>query len=193
MTTIYLVRHGEYENPHYRVPGRGPGFPLSDRGRRQVALVANYMQSRHIAVLYSSPIVRTRQTAEIISAAVNLPIVFDERLLEVGTNLEGTSMTDMDAIGGNVYTPELHEKGAESIEDLVARLNGFIVEKRTEHEGKEILCISHGDPIRFIVMHYMNIPLDFRSSRAIATPLAGGYSLTFGNTGSVAVEPIHFT
>lgn len=192
MTTIYLVRHGEYENPHYLFPGRGPGFPLSDLGRRQVAVVADYMRSRHITALYSSPVLRTRQTAEIISAAVSLPIVFDDRLLEIGTNIEGTSMTDVDAIGGNVYTPEFHAKGAESIEDLVARLNGFVVEKRTEHEGKNILCVSHGDPIRFIVMHYMNKTLDFRSSRAIATPLAGGYSLIFTNDGSVSVEPIHF-
>ena len=74
MTTIYLVRHGEYENPDYLFPGRSSGFPLSARGREQVCKLADYFVKKPIAALFSSPLLRTMQSAEIISRTIHVPI-----------------------------------------------------------------------------------------------------------------------
>ncbi|MBL7159755.1 histidine phosphatase family protein, partial [Candidatus Microgenomates bacterium] len=50
-TTIYLVRHCEYENPRRVVPGRLPGFPLSAEGKENAKLLANYFKDKKIAAI----------------------------------------------------------------------------------------------------------------------------------------------
>lgn len=192
MTTIYLVRHGEYENPGYLFPGRLPEFPLSERGRSQVQQLGQYFVTKHISALYSSPLLRTRQTAEIIADEIGVPVVFDDRLLEVRTMAEGISMNRFDEVNGGLsYTPEYHAKGAESLEQLTRRMVGFIEEKLIQHAGEEVIVISHGDPIRFGVLHYMRSPITFEASRAIATPLAGGYQIDMDEVNKqVQIYPI---
>jgi len=191
MTSIYLIRHGEYENPEYVNPGRLSGFPLSKKGREQVRKLTQYFKNLKIAVLYSSPLLRTRQTAEILSEALDLPILFDDRLLEVNTMLDGESMQIFDDTeGGLSYQPDLYALGAESMEDQVSRMSEFIEEKRHQHEGKEVVVVTHGDPLRFVTMKYMGMPISFEASRSVATPLAGGYKIEFSTGMEAKVYPI---
>lgn len=192
MTTIYLVRHGEYENPDYLFPGRSRvGFPLSERGRAQVQTLAGYFSGKPIAALYSSSIVRCRQTAEILSKKLHLPIRFDDRLLEVKTLAEGVSMRQFDETNGALsYTPAYQAKGAESMQALSDRMVSFVEEKRTEHEGKHVLVVTHGDPLRFCVMKYLGLPITFAASRTVAIPLASGYRVDIDAQGNADVNPI---
>lgn len=190
-TTIYLVRHGEYDNPDYLFPGRLAGFPLSQRGKEQVNNLSKHFEGVVIDVLYSSPLQRTRESAAILSASLNVPIQFDVRLVEVRTNLEGKSMKLFDDTNGELsYLPENLAKGAESMQELSERVSGFIEEKRKEHKGKEILVVTHGDPMRFGVMKYMGLPITFEASRQVATPLAGGYKIEFDRHSEPQVYPI---
>ncbi len=183
MTTLYLVRHGEYDNPGYMYPGRSPGYPLSSRGREQVELLAPYFRDKHVGAIYSSPLLRTRETAEILSSALHLPVQFDDRLLEVLTHAEGASMNLFDATNGELsYTPKYLSRGAESMGELAERMAGFIEEKRREYLGKEVLVVTHGDPMRFVTMKYLGLPIDFPTSRTVAIPLAGGYKFVFDDT-----------
>ena len=76
MTTIYLVRHGrrtdQAENTH-----------LSDVGIEQAQLTGEYFKNLgEIDQIYASPMIRTTQTAQIISDIIKVPIKFDERLRE---------------------------------------------------------------------------------------------------------------
>ncbi len=178
--TIYLVRHGEYENPDYLFPGRLSGFPLSEKGREQVEKLAVYFKKKPIAAFYSSPLLRCKQTSEILRKELKLPIIFDDRLLEVVTMAEGVSMKLFDETNGELsYTPEYRNKGAESMGELASRMHSFVEEKRKEYTGKEVLIVTHGDPIRFGVMKFMGLPIKFEASRSVSTPLAGGYRIDF--------------
>lgn len=191
MTTIYIVRHGAYQNPEYVFPGWSPGFPLSDEGREQVRRLAGFFADTTIDILYSSPIQRTRETSRILSDALSLPINFDIRLVEVRTNLEGTPMKRFDETNGELsYLPEYIAKGAESMEALGKRMHDVLEEFRTAHAGKTILVVSHGDPIRFGIMKYLGWPMEFTKSREIATPLAGGYRLDIDDEGKADVTAI---
>lgn len=191
MTTLYLVRHGEYENPEYVFPTSDSGFPLSENGRRQVMALIPYFTGKPIASFYSSPVLRARQTAEILANALKLPVVHDERLMEVKTTLEGVSMKLFDDTKGELsYLPQYRAKGAESMQALSERVWSALEDFRTRHEGKEVVVVSHGDPIRFSLMKYLGMPMDFTISRTIETPLAGGYRLVFGEGGKPAVYPI---
>jgi len=191
MTTIYLVRHGEYENPEYVFPTSTSGFPLSGNGRSQVMALIPYFTDKAVVSVYSSPVLRARQTAEILANALSLPVVPDDRLMEVKTTLEGVSMKLFDDTKGELsYLPQYTAKGAETMETLSDRVWSALEDFRTRHEGKEVVVVSHGDPIRFSLMKYLRMPMDFAMSRKIQTPLAGGYRLVFGEGSTPEVYPI---
>ena len=102
-TTILFVRHGEVHNPDHILYERLPGFHLSDRGRRMAEATARYLaaspQTNTAAAVYSSPLDRTRETAQAILTALNetrmarneepLELVTDQRIIEAGNNFRG--------------------------------------------------------------------------------------------------------
>lgn len=190
-TRVYLLRHGEYENPQYLFPGRGPGFPLTDNGKSQVFAVAQSLISQSIAAIYTSPVLRAKQTAEILSERLNLEITCDERLTEIKTGMEGSPMADLDAIGGNVYTPEFAAKGVETPDEIAARMRACIDEVAIRHKDEAVVCVSHGDPIRFAVVAYKGLPVTFEGAKALIVPLAGGFRLEFFDSGVITCIPTH--
>ena len=75
MTLVYLVQHGDRE----RLPG-DPG--LTATGRHQADLTAHWLRNRGLRALYSSPLRRAQETADIIAAVTGLPVQPDARLRE---------------------------------------------------------------------------------------------------------------
>lgn len=79
---IWLARHGETAyNAERRFQGQG-AMPLSDRGRDQARALAEEAEGHHFAALWSSPLPRARETAEIVGARVGLDVREDARLME---------------------------------------------------------------------------------------------------------------
>jgi broad specificity phosphatase PhoE len=79
---LLLARHGESE---WMVRGDEAGFnsSLTDRGRRQARLLGRWLAAKQgIDVIYASPLIRARETAEIISAELALPLSLDDDLRE---------------------------------------------------------------------------------------------------------------
>jgi broad specificity phosphatase PhoE len=75
MTLVYLVQHGDRE--------RRPGDPgLTATGRHQADLTAHWLRKRGLRALYSSPLRRAQETADIIAAVTGLPDQPDARLRE---------------------------------------------------------------------------------------------------------------
>lgn len=82
---IYLARHGRTAyNLEGRFQGQGP-VPLDDVGRRQAAELAELAAGYGFRALWASPVVRARQTAEVVARRLGLPIRFDARLAETDT------------------------------------------------------------------------------------------------------------
>ena len=63
------MRHGEVHNPRAIFYGRMPRFRLSEAGRRQAEAAADYLAGAPLAAIYTSPLLRARQTAAIIQRA----------------------------------------------------------------------------------------------------------------------------
>jgi broad specificity phosphatase PhoE len=79
---ITLARHGETPyNAARRFQGHLP-VPLSDRGREQSHELARVAAGREWAALYCSPLVRARQTADIVGAAIGHYPIEDRRFAE---------------------------------------------------------------------------------------------------------------
>ena len=91
MTTIYFVRHGEVHNPQGIFFGRYPRFRLSERGRSQAGQTAQFLKDTSIAAIYTSPLLRARQTAQIIGTHHHMQATVSNRLIEIKSHLQGTS------------------------------------------------------------------------------------------------------
>ncbi len=82
-TRLVLARHGESEaNVVGEFSNRGMKHPLTARGRAQASELAQRLAGAGIDRILSSPVLRARQTAEIVADALVRPVVVDERLRE---------------------------------------------------------------------------------------------------------------
>lgn len=80
---LYFVRHGESEaNVRHVISNRESPFGLTPRGRRQASTLAQALQDIPFTALYSSPVLRARETAEILARALNLSYQVTEALRE---------------------------------------------------------------------------------------------------------------
>jgi broad specificity phosphatase PhoE len=92
MRHVYLLRHGEAENPSGVIYGRLPGFGLSARGREQVQAAAARLQAivnNGPTAIVSSPLARARDSAGIVSEALGVPVAIDDRLSEAHSVFDG--------------------------------------------------------------------------------------------------------
>lgn len=138
--SYFVMRHGEAEsNVKQIVSGVFPGpYHLTEKGRGEVAVTAEKLAGEKIDLIIASPVLRTRETAELVAEKLGLEpeqIIYDEHLREVNFGgLDGQPVA--------VY----HEQSAgvcESMEAVRARALGYLYELDASHEGKKILLITH--------------------------------------------------
>ena len=80
---FYLFRHGETEYNRLGLrQGQGIDAGLNETGRLQAQKLAVYLEEKEIEVIYTSPLRRARQTAEIAAVRLCIAVISDERLLE---------------------------------------------------------------------------------------------------------------
>ena len=146
MTTIFFCRHGSVENPGDIFYGRLPGFHLSSEGKEEARKLGVSLKNEGISVLYSSPLERTMETAEIIRGELHIPTILkDDRILEVYTPIEGITFTELEKIDDDFYTNDYVSKGGESLEMVISRLMDFYIEVAKKHPGEKVAIVSHGD------------------------------------------------
>jgi broad specificity phosphatase PhoE len=150
-TVLHLVRHGEVHNPRKVLYGRLPRFGLSANGRRQARETALFLSDAPLRAVFTSPLLRARQTAEEIRARhPHLSLRRDSRLNEVRTVYEGVPGDQIDRKRGDIYTgvPAPFEQPA----DIFRRMEGFLRYVRRHFAGEQVAAVSHGDVIIFTVL-----------------------------------------
>ena len=81
---ILLTRHGETEwNTEGRYQGQGFDIPLSATGRSQAKALASRLANFEFTRVVSSPLLRARQTAEIVLGDRSVPLTLDPDLMEI--------------------------------------------------------------------------------------------------------------
>ncbi len=144
MTTFGFVRHGVTE---WNKIGRAQGktdVPLDEEGIEMARLVSNRLKKEHWDVIYTSPLIRAKRTAEIIAENQReLPFIIDERLGEIGGGLvEGTTEEERVERWGRDWRSL--DMGFESAEDIISRGLGFMEDVKKEYPDKRVLVVSHG-------------------------------------------------
>jgi broad specificity phosphatase PhoE len=151
-TTVHLLRHGEVHNPDRVLYGRLPGFRLSDLGVRQAQAAAEWLKTRDIAYLVSSPLERAQQTARPLAEALELEIASDERLIEADNRLEGRQVAGgkglfTDPANWKYFVNPLRPSWGEPYVEVAERVLAAAHAARARAEGREAVCVSHQLPI----------------------------------------------
>ncbi len=149
----FVMRHGEAENNVLGILSGIADAPhhLTDKGRRQVEKSATSFKKQKFDMVFVSPFVRTKETADIVKSIQNLAdsqIVIDERLGELGTGeWNGRKVDDYHKqyVGQDRFT--LSEGGIENFALIKKRMGDFLYDIESKYKGKKILIISHETPI----------------------------------------------
>jgi broad specificity phosphatase PhoE len=168
-TTILLVRHADVHNPRLLFYGRLPRFRLSELGRRQAAFLAEYLRDEPVSRFYTSPMLRARQTAEILAAKHPGATVHRAiELIEVRTGWIGATPEELpERI--NLYEPR-HSPDDETIEQVWRRVDRLLRRLVRRHRGETLCCVSHGDPVVVAHAGYLGLPLTLGSIRGSFYP-----------------------
>ena len=172
MTVFHLLRHGE-PAIFGRLNGRLPGVGLSEKGRAEAAMQAGRLAGEKIEAVYSSPMQRTRETAEILADQLGLPIRYREDVIEIDYG-EWTGLT-FDQIRQDERWQMWSRSrsiaavpGGESWRQVQERVVGALFDLQQAHPEGSIAIVSHGDVIRGALLFALGMPLDFYSRIEIA-------------------------
>lgn len=90
---LYIMRHGKTEwNALHKIQGR-TDIPLNEEGRLMAEKAWEEYKDLHIDVCYCSPLIRAVETAQIVLKTRKIPIIKDERLMEMSFAIMRESKT----------------------------------------------------------------------------------------------------
>ena len=158
MTKIFLIRHAEAEgNIYRRAHGHFNGL-ITEKGYKQMDLLAKRFNDEQIHAVYSSDLARAANTAEALSKPRDLEISLSEMLREVDIGIwEDKAWGDIEYLYRDMsnkftYDPEgWSTDGSESYDNVKARMSYFITETAKKHDGETIAVFSHGFAIRALL------------------------------------------
>jgi broad specificity phosphatase PhoE len=156
--TIFLVRHGQTAlNAEGRFRGRRD-VPLDDRGLVQAADASHQLVGTDVEAVYTSPLLRTVQTAEVIALACGVGIIKTDDLIDLdhgtweGLTADGAAERDPEAFDRFRRSPRnAAAPGGERVADVEARVLTALRSMADRHEGATIAAITHEIPIRLVV------------------------------------------
>lgn len=183
MTVFHLVRHGDHKLQGRLVAGRTTGIGLSPTGCAEIAAVAARLTADKIDAIYASPLDRTRESAEIIAARFDLPVVICEDIIEVDFG-DWTGLTFDQVRTDERWRPWQTCRsvatipGGESWRHVQDRVVAALFDLRRAHPDGTVVVVSHGDVIRAALLFVLGMPLDFYSRIEVATASVSTVAIT---------------
>lgn len=141
---IIVLRHGKTEYNELNIIQGRTQIPLSQNGRKDLIEKAKEF-NQSFDVIYSSPLLRTVQTAEIFNTQQSRPIIIDDRIIEIDEGIfTGRVMSYLTIEEQRIHDAKLSSAGMESIDGIIKRIIDFLDELRTKKEYNTVLVVTHG-------------------------------------------------
>lgn len=149
MTKFYFLRHGESTaNAANRVSN--PSVELTEKGKEQAKTAAKQLKDARVDTILVSPLIRARQTAEIIANELAIP----------EENIQTLDILNERALGEYDDQPRPEDKnhfytidegvGLEKLAELTKRAEKAVAEVAKCTEGHTVLVVGHGIPGYFM-------------------------------------------
>ncbi len=162
--TYYILRHGHSERQITKVMSSWPEqkpLPLTRKGIKDIGRIAKGFKKKNIDVIFSSDLLRTCQTAEIVGKELGITPLFDERLrdMNVGPELNGKHITELGKVWGKEGETSFEHymrrfvdplPGGESWKDVQRRMQLLIQDIEKKYQGKSVLLVSHELPLTML-------------------------------------------
>jgi 2,3-bisphosphoglycerate-dependent phosphoglycerate mutase len=153
---IYFVRHGQTQFNKERRSTGWTDIPLIEEGIEQ-AKSSLIDIPRHLSIIYSSDLLRCKQTTEIINETLGLPVIYDARLKErnlgslEGRKWEENDITVMKKDKDQEY--DYRPYGGESVEDVRKRVFDFVADIQKKEKDDSVLVVTSAGVI--CVIHHV--------------------------------------
>jgi len=173
MTTLLLIRHATTAATGQRLGGRTQA-PLDDNGRAQATATAERLADLPLKAVYTSPLARTTQTAELIARPHKLTPIPDAGLLEI----EYGRWTDraLKPLYKHRLWPVIQARPSlvrfpegETIREAQVRAVDALEALVAKHKTTVIAAVTHADVIKAVVAFYLGEPLDL-FQRLVVSP-----------------------
>lgn len=167
---LIIIRHGQSVVNITRDFSTLPNVDteLTKLGHKQAVALRDWMRENDITAdaLYSSTLVRTRQTAAYVAEALGMEPIFEDRIREIGSNYADGLPIAYDDMPrtfnpkpGYLVPFESRATAPERVESWMhfrARIGGFINHLIAEHTDQTVYLVAHGGVITAIFEHLFN-------------------------------------
>jgi probable phosphomutase (TIGR03848 family) len=165
MMNLLLIRHAANDWADKRLAGRTPDVHLNEEGHLQAEALSRRLADVPLAALYSSPLERTLETAQPLAESQGLIVQIRESLVETeygewtGRELKELKDEKLWPVV-QVYPSGARFPGGESLREVQTRMVVELDAIRDAHPGQTVAVVSHSDPIKMAVAHYVGLSLD---------------------------------
>lgn len=164
---IILLRHGETEWNRMKLFRGHSDIGLSQRGRSQARAAADLLSRRNISSIYTSPVPRAVQTAEMISEKIGVPFTEASELSDPDCGLwTGMSLNEarenfpMEFFHMENDPSQLRFPGGESVQEVAERVSHFVLCDLWEREEGDVLLVTHNFIFQVFTMVVLGCSLD---------------------------------
>lgn len=167
MNFILLIRHSESEsNIRHLISHDAESYPLTEKGIEQSKILGKELKKLKVDDIYSSPILRCRQTAHIIAEYLNCPIIYDDRVKERFFGKFNNKR--IDPLDWKTFlVDEASKKCVEEWNELYSRIYNLI----RDVKNKNVVIVTHYDLIRAFIAKQIGLE-DELSAWGIVVPNA---------------------
>jgi broad specificity phosphatase PhoE len=142
-----------------------PGVLLNEQGRMQAEQLATGLASRRFDAILCSPLERARQTAEPLAKLSGLAIETVPALTDIDFgDWAGELLSTLESIEKwkqwNLFRSSLRIPGGETIFEVQARMLAVVERLSRTLRDDRVAIVSHADPIRTVLAHFLGMPLD---------------------------------
>jgi probable phosphomutase (TIGR03848 family) len=165
MTDFYFVRHGVTDHTGHKLSGWMPGIHLTESGRAEAEAAARSLSGVRLAAVYSSPIERTLETAEIVAAPHRLAVTKRERLGEVrygrwsNRSFKSVRRTKLWTVVQQWPSGARFPDG-ETLKEVQDRALAEVEAIQIDNPRAAVCCVTHAEVIRLVVAYYLGIHID---------------------------------
>ena len=163
---LCIVRHGETDWNSQGILQGWIDVPLNALGRRQARAMAAQFDRTGFSAIWSSPLIRARETAEIIAPLIRLPFPrFHDGLMErnfgIFQGIPKSELAELNPVELQLIlkrNPAGHFEGGETMDEFADRILEALVLIGSLHTGQKVLVIAHGWVMDVITRHINGLP-----------------------------------
>ncbi len=164
-------------------------LPLDDTGMKQAKLVASHLTDTELDAVYSSPLSRCLQLANMIVEGRSLDVTIDRRLHEIdlgrwtGQSYDDVALRDEETLKRWLEDPaSVTLPDGESILDVRERVKSWLEDALDAYLGRTVLVSSHSTPIKVMLTLLLGLPLS--GVHSLSVSLASISSITYDGKSS---------